>query len=608
MTHIELLAPAKDLECGVAAVDCGADAVYLGAPHYGAREGAGNTLNDIAALVRHAHRYWARVYVTLNTILRDDDIPLAQAMAERLYEAGIDGLIIQDTGLLECGLPPLPLIASTQMNNVTPEKVAFLEKVGFKRAILARELDLEQIRAIRQAAPHIELESFVHGALCVCYSGQCYLSYALGGRSGNRGQCAQPCRKPYTLVDARGVVLERSRHLLSLRDLNLSDHLREMLQAGVTSFKIEGRLKDKAYVANTVAFYRARLDKALAEEGGLRKSSSGASAAGFTPNPAKTFNRGYTTHFLGGRGDKIGSLGTPKMMGEALGRVTAAGPQGVTIDTGVELHPGDGLCFFNRERELCGTSVNAVQGQTVQPEKMEGLEEGTLVFRNHDHEFLASLRKARPERRIAVTLTLKDSPGGLTLAAADEDGVRAELVYEGTPEPAGKPEAALATIHKQLVKSGETEFACAAVVAEFSPVPFLPVSTLNAMRRELLEKLAAAREAARPREQGGITPNDEPYPERELSYLGNVLNSWAEAFYRRHGVTQIEPAAESGKQFMRGRKLMTTRYCLKHQLGLCPKTSTEPQPAEPLRLIDEEGHRLRLRFDCARCEMEIYLE
>jgi len=262
----ELLAPARDLTCGVAAIDCGADAVYIGAPRFGAREDAGNAVEDIAALVAHAHAYWARVYATVNTILFDDEVHQARDLIWRLHEIGVDGIIIQDVGLLECDLPPIPLIASTQMHNNSPERVAFLDQVGFQRAILARELDLNQIRAIRRATG-IGLECFVHGALCVSYSGQCYLSYALGGRSGNRGQCAQPCRKPCMLVDADGKVLARNRHLLSLRDLNLSEHLRELIEAGVCCFKIEGRLKDRLYVANVVASYRARLDEVLAEMG-----------------------------------------------------------------------------------------------------------------------------------------------------------------------------------------------------------------------------------------------------------------------------------------------------------------------------------------------------
>jgi putative protease len=610
MTRVELLAPARDLECGMAAVDCGADAVYIGAPRFGARAAAGNSLEDIAALARHAHKFWARVYVTLNTLLFDDEIAPACRLAWQLHEIGVDGLIVQDTGLLECDLPPLPLIASTQMHNHTPERVAFLERVGFQRAILARELTLDEIRAIRRAASAIELECFAHGALCVCYSGQCLLSYALGGRSGNRGQCAQPCRRAYTLVDAEGRTLASERHLLSLRDLNLSERLPDLLAAGVTSFKIEGRLKDRTYVANVVAYYRARLDEAL-REAGFGRSSSGNTVAGFDPDLAKTFNRGFTTYFLDGRGQAVGSPETPKMAGERVGRVLRLGEeagrvQGVaadsfTIDGQAELHPGDGLAFFGRDGRLRGTVVNAVRGRTVFPQKIEGIEPGTAIHRNHDHEFLSGVASARPERRIGVGMTLRAGPYGSVLAAEDEDGNRAEVALGPAPV-AERPEAARATLRRQSAKTGDTEFICMRVDIALDPVPFVPVSAMNALRREVFDRLSAARETNRPRPEGGIVPNDAPYPESELSNLGNVLNAKAEAFYRRHGVERIERAAESGLD-LRGRRVMTTRYCIREQLGLCGTPV-----AEPLALIDDEGRRLELRFDCEECEMEVLFE
>ena len=590
MTKVDLLAPARDLECGIAAIDCGADAVYIGAPRFGARAAAGNSMEDIAALVRHAHKFWARVYVTLNTLLFDDELEPACAMAWQLHEIGVDGLIIQDTGLLECALPPLPLIASTQMHSHTPERVAFLERVGFRRAILARELTLDEIRAIRRAAPAIELECFVHGALCVCFSGQCLLSYALGGRSGNRGQCAQPCRRLYTLVDAEGRTLASERHLLSLRDLNLSERLPGLLAAGVTSFKIEGRLKDRTYVANVVSLYRERLDEA-----GVARSSSGTSHAGFEPDLAKTFNRGFTTYYLDGRGEAVGSPDTPKMAGESVGRVAEVAPDSFAIDGQVELHPGDGLAFFGSDGKLRGTLVNAVRGRTVFPQKIEGIEPGAAIYRNHDHAFLSHVASARPERRIGVSMTL--GPAGLV--ALDHDGNRAEAPLGPAPA-AEKPEAALATLRRQIAKTGDTEFACTSVDIALDPVPFVPVSALNALRREVLDRLTAVRETNRPRPEGRIAPNDTPYPESELSYLGNVLNAKAEAFYRRHGVERIERAAESGLD-LSGRRVMTTRYCIREQLGLCGA-----DVAEPLALIDDEGRRLELKFDCDHCAMDVY--
>lgn len=600
MNKIELLAPAKDFECGAAAINCGADAVYIGAPKFGARENAGNSFEEIAGLVNHAHKYWARVYVTLNTLLTDAEIPQAQRMISKLHEIGIDGLIIQDMGLLECDLPPIPLIASTQMHNNTPEKVEFLEKVGFQRVILARELDIEQIKEIRSQTK-IELEFFIHGALCVCYSGQCYMSYALGGRSGNRGQCAQPCRKPYTLADGTGKPIKRNSHLLSIKDLNLSDCIPDLLEAGVTSFKIEGRLKDKTYVTNVVSHYRAILDEAMGDAG-LAKSSSGRSITDFNPEPNKTFNRGYCTYFLYGKGGRIGSIDSPKMIGEPVGKVISASKLGVTLDTRLSLHRGDGICFFDREGELRGTVVNDVRGHTITPAMSDGLARDVMVYRNHDHEFITSLKKSEPRRVMGVEFTLKDSENGLALIAIDEDGNTAIYSVECEKTPAEKPDTARVNIEKQLSKVGGTDFECSGVRIELSEMLFVPISVLNSLRRGALEELEKVRIANRPMGEGKAIRNDVPYPEARLTYTGNVLNSKSEVFYKRHGVIEIEPAAESGLD-MRKRKLMTTRYCIKHQLGICK----DPKYKGPMMLIDAEGNKFTLKFDCEKCEMGIWL-
>src|SRR5512133_3326526 len=357
--RVELLAPAKDLETGMAAINSGADAVYIGGAKFGARDAAGNSLDDIRALVNYAHKYWARIYVTVNTLLYDAEIEPVQQLINELYEAGADALIIQDVGLLELDLPPLPLFASTQMHNHTPERVAFLEKVGIQRAILARELSIEQIRAIR-AKTTLELETFIHGALCVSYSGQCYMSYALGGRSGNRGQCAQPCSRPYQLLDKNGAVIQDGRYLLSLKDFNAAKALPDLLDAGVRSFKIEGRLKDVAYVRNTVGYYRQQLDRLLEGKADFRPASSGKVLFDFQPNPLKTFNRGYTSYFLYGRKEPVGSPDTPKALGEPLGRVARLERGSFVLDSRAEIHRADGLCFFNSQRELVGTIVNEV--------------------------------------------------------------------------------------------------------------------------------------------------------------------------------------------------------------------------------------------------------
>ncbi len=645
MSAVELLAPAKDLETGIAAINCGADAVYVGAARFGAREAAANALSDIEELARYAHRYWGKVYAAVNTILRDDEIEAAVGLCRDLHRAGVDGLIIQDVGLLECDLPPLPLIASTQMHNHTPERVRFLEKVGFARTILARELDLDRIREIR-ATTAIELEVFIHGALCVCMSGQCTLSYAMGGRSGNRGQCAQPCRRGYSLVDARGKTIVADRHLLSLRDLNLTPHLGELLGAGVSSFKIEGRLKNKAYVMNVVGHYRQVLDGLLAARG-ERRTSSGTVTLGFSPNPDKTFNRGYTRYFLHGRGAEVASPDSPKHVGEPLGRVTALGRDSFTLDAPAPLQNGDGITFYDDHHQLSGSAVNRVQGKVVFPQKLDGLAAGARVFRNHDHAFAKQIAQSRPARTIAIALRLEETPDGIALEATDEDGIRAVVALACDKIPAEKTTRAAAYVEQQLAKLGDTEFGASSIVLAWQTPLHLPPAQVNSLRRQLAEALRAARASARPKQERPFVPNAVSFPTTSLSYQANVLNRKAVAFYRRHGVVDLEPAAESGLD-LAGRVVMTTRYCLKYELGLCPRRkdftteSTEsaegtrekgvrlqtpeipfpsasaravlsvvknriPAHPEPWSLVDDEGRRLRLRFRCADryCVMEV---
>jgi collagenase-like PrtC family protease len=606
VSTIELLAPAKDLEIGVAAINCGADAVYIGAERFGARDAAANSLADIESLAKHAHRYWAKVYAAINTILRDDEIEAAARLCHDLHRAGVDGLIIQDVGLLECDLPPLPLIASTQMHNHTAERVAFLGKVGFARAILARELDLDQIREIHAATP-IELEVFIHGALCVCMSGQCTLSYAMGGRSGNRGQCAQPCRRSYSLVDGQGETLIADRHLLSLRDLNLTSHLGDLIAAGVSTFKIEGRLKNKAYVMNIVGHYRQVLDGVLGQQGG-RKISSGTVALGFTPNPDKTFNRSYSTYFLNGRGAEVASPDSPKHVGEPLGHVATLGRDSFTLDGAAPLQSGDGITFYGPDDQLEGSTVNRVQGKIVFPQKLDGLAAGARVFRNHDHAFAKQIAQSRPVRKIAVALKLSETTEGILLEATDEDGVCAKAALVCEKAAADKPERAQASVEQQVTKLGDTEFAASSITLAWTRPLHLPASQVNSLRRQLAENLTAARAQAQPRQSKIIVANDAPYPAKCLSYLANVLNQKAAAFYRRHQVRDIEPAAESGLD-LAGRIVMTTRYCLQYELGCCPreKDFTNIRHPEPWFLVDDEGRRLRLRFRCDEhhCVMEV---
>ncbi len=606
MPSIELLAPARDLETGMAAVNCGADAVYIGAERFGAREDAGNSMSDIEALICHAHKYWAKVYVALNTILRDDELPEALRIAKSAHEAGADGLIIQDMGLLECGLPPLPLIASTQMHNHTPERVLFLERAGFRRAILARELSLDRIASIRGRTT-IELEAFIHGSLCASYSGRCLMSYAIGGRSGNRGACAQPCRRAYSVFDSSGTALANAKYVLSLKDLNRSSWIREMIGAGITSFKIEGRLRDVTAIMNAVAWTRQALDKVL-ESDGLRKSASGRPVFDFTPDLNKTFNRGYTEYLLKGRGDApLVTMHTPKSTGERIGKASLIGRNRFTVETDLVLHPGDGLCFFDGKMVLTGTRVDRVEGKTVFPRAMKGLCAGTVIYRNEDTAFSRSLRKSRTERKIGVSLAFSETPEGFCLEASDEDGNRAVTGLKFEKQSARDGAAAMETVRKQLAKTGGTGFECLNVDVRFSEARFIPVSELNAARRAVLENLSKVREDNRPRSEAVVVPNDFPYPEKTLTYRDHVLNRKAEAFYRRHGVETIEFAAESGLD-MRGRTLMTTRLCVLDELGFCLKKAGQSGRRPPFFLVDEDGRRFELRFRCDVCEMDVVLK
>lgn len=605
MQKIELLAPARDLESGKLAIDAGADAVYIGAPRFGARQAVGNSLADIETLVAYAHKYWGRVYAAVNTLLYDDELEDAVRLCHQLYEAGVDALIIQDMGLLESDLPPMALYASTQMHNHTPERVAFLEQVGIQRVILARELSLEQITAIRTTTT-LELETFIHGALCVCYSGQCSLSYALGGRSGNRGQCAQPCRRCYSLLDRHGQPLVENSHLLSLKDLNLTDYLRDLLEAGVCSFKIEGRLKDQAYVKNVVAHYRQRLDEILPDLG-MRPSSSGRVSPGFQPDPAKTFQRGYTTYFLTGERNDIASPETPKHAGEPLGVVTEVTSFWFRLNASAPLHNGDGLTFFDRRGSLQGTLVSRVDGDKVFPAKIEGVFKGAQIRRNADRQFLKALEKSQPERVIPLEMRFSATGAGFRLSGRDRDGNAASVELVAEKEAARDAQRARENLQRQLTRLGETEFVCDDLQIKLPQSYFFPLSTLNALRRILVEKLRAERSRNFPRLRGGVRINDVPFPESKLSFLGNVLNRKAEAFYRRHGVVEIEPAAESGLD-LTGRKVMTTKHCLKYELGACHLQEQPREVSEPLYLVDENDLRLRLAFNCRDCVMEIFLE
>ena len=598
---IELLAPARNLEIGIAAINCGADAVYIGAESFGARLDAGNSLSDIEALTTYAHRYWARVYVALNTILRDDELPRALALINQLYDAGIDGLIIQDVGLLECDLPPLPLIASTQLDNSSVKQVQFLEQVGFQRVILARELNIDEIQTIRRTTS-VELECFVHGALCVGCSGRCYLSHAVGGRSGNRGNCAQPCRLRYSLRDTNDLSIARNRHLLSLQDLNRSAHLHDLLQAGISTFKIEGRLKNIDYVMNIVAYYRRELDRLL-DGTTFTRASSGTSIAGFSPDPSKSFNRGFTDCFVQPNA-RMATLDSPKSRGEMIGHVADFNGGSFVLDRPVTLVAGDGVCFLNSSGCLMGTRINDVFNARAYPERMNGIAAGTVMYRNLDRAFQKSIKQAKQERSIPLDCVFQETAEGFMLSACDEDGVTAQATLTATKNQADKPERAMQTIQRQLTKFGGTEFSCTNLDIQTGRTCFIPTADLNRLRRDLIEHLRQEREHLRPHCESSIVKNSVPFYLKQLGFEANVLNKRARSFYQRHGVRDIAPAAETGP-VAPGTIVMRSRYCLRRELGLCKEELSRAGFKEPLYLIDPDGNTCRLIFDCNHCEMKL---
>ncbi|MDR1423079.1 MAG: U32 family peptidase [Azoarcus sp.] len=612
--RIELLAPAKTADIGIAAIDHGADAVYIGGAAFGARAGAGNAIEDIALLTAHAHRYHARVLLTLNTLLRNDELARARRLAWQAYEAGVDALIVQDMGLLELELPPLALHASTQCDIRDAAHARFLQDAGFSRLVLARELSLDEVLEIA-AATHCELEYFIHGALCVAFSGQCYISHAQTGRSANRGECSQACRLPYDLADSEGRILARGQHLLSLKDNNQSAHLAELAAAGVTSFKIEGRYKDMAYVKNIVAHYR-RLFDAIIEgpddiERPYERASSGHCTYSFVPQAEKTFNRAYTDYFIHGRQHGIEAFASPAFAGEPLGKVARIDePKRRFFDLAspAALANGDGLAWFDAEGPLTGLRINRLEpapgGVRIYPATgvPAALRIGTLVSRNHDHAFMRLLEKASATRRIRIAMRIEFDATGGTLTLADEDGISARARLEAAAEPARDTERAAGEIRRHLAKLGDTIFSTGEIELAGTP-PFLPAAALNALRREAVAKLDAARLAAHLRPPRA-TPAEPPpvFPQDALTYLHNVLNDQARAFYEHHGVKVIEPAFESGAR--RGEAtLMITRHCLRYSFGLCPKETRGARP-EPMKLIHGK-ETLMLTFDCKQCVMKV---
>lgn len=622
MSEIELLAPAKNMECAMAAITHGADAVYIGGPSFGARAAAGNSFEDLEQLVRFAHPYHAKVFVTLNTVLKDSELAEAEHQVKRYYEMGVDALIVQDMGLLKLDLPPIALHASTQMDNRTPEKVRFLQKTGFQRVVLARELSLQQIQEIRQTCD-VELEAFVHGALCVSYSGRCYMSYASCGRSANRGECAQFCRLPYTLVDADGYTIVRDRHLLSLKDMDRSDWLLPMMKAGIMSFKIEGRLKDVSYVKNITAYYRRRIDAILEGHPEYKAPSIGKTILFFEPDPERTFHRDQTPYFINGERSEMVQLATPKSTGSFVGTVQSVNHNSLTYSGEKELHNGDGLCFIDVQGKFDGFRVNKVEGQRVfWNEPVEGLSVGDKLFRNYDIQFEKMLAGKSAERRIYLDFELLEKQVQLVLLATDEAGTTVELPIQEDRQVADKPEQALQNLQTQLSKLGNTCYQARNVEVKTSQVYFFPNSVIAGWRRQIIDILMDQQRSVETHGHASLR-------ELSLSQLPeavNVMNAKAKEIYQEFGFEQIEDAYEKietsnvethNRASLQNSILMTCKYCIRHALGACPKQKGKTEPILPIEThghaslrnkplyLKTGRHTFRLVFDCAKCEMII---
>ncbi|MBU9017128.1 U32 family peptidase [Bacteroides fragilis] len=599
---IELLAPAKNLECGIAAIDHGADAVYIGAPKFGARAAAVNSLEDIAALVEYAHLYNARIYVTVNTILKDEELQETEKMIWALFRVGVDALIVQDMGITGLNLPPIPLHASTQMDNRTVEKVRFLADAGFRQVVLARELSLREISKIHEACPDVPLEIFVHGALCVSYSGQCYVSQACFGRSANRGECAQFCRLPFSLVDAEGRVIVKDKHLLSLKDLNQSDELEALLDAGASSFKIEGRLKDVSYVKNVTAAYRRKLDAIFARRKEYVRASSGSCRYAFNPQLDKSFSRGFTHYYLHGRTKDVFSFDTPKSLGEEMGTMKEARGNYLTVAGLKSFNNGDGVCYIDEQGRLQGFRINWVEGNKLYPQEMPRIKPRTVLYRNFDQEFEKILARKSSERRIAVSVRLTDTPFGFALTLTDEDDNSVTLSLAREKEPARTPQEE--NLKTQLAKFGNTPFEAVRIDIDFAGNWFLPASVLADFRRQAVEKLISARRINYRRELFVLKPTAHAFPQSTLTYLGNVMNGQAVSFYAGHGVASIAPAFERAPA--EKAVLMFCKHCLRYSMGWCPVHQRERSPyREPYYLVSTDGKRFRLEFDCKNCQMKV---
>lgn len=604
---IEILAPAKNLIQGIAAINSGADAVYIGAPQFGARSNATNSIEDVAELVKYAHLFNAQVFVVINTILYDNELDTCRKMIWELYDIKVDALIIQDMSILEMDLPPIVLHASTQSNNRDADKIKFLKDAGIKRVVLARELNLHQIKEISDTAD-VELEFFVTGALCVSFSGNCYMSVANGERSANRGSCAQNCRLPYNLIDGNGDTLIKNSHLLSIKDLDVSDQIPNLIEVGICSFKIEGRLKDVVYVKNNVSYLRQKLDSFLDGNEKYTKASSGKCTFTFDSSLNRTFNRGYTDYFVNERHQSIGSWESPKSKGQYIGKLVRTVGNSYEIENGNLLNNGDGLCYINDDNEAEGIYVNRAENGFVFPNVLKEIKDGTFIYRNNDAAFIKLVeREDSAIRKIGTSLLLTESTSGFELTATDEDGNTSKVVLEHPKEQTKNNESIEENIKTQLAKTGFTPYTADEITIQFSENWFLPISKINEMRRLVYEQLSAIRLENYKVEEHQIVKTTHPYPETKLDFMYNVSNKLARRFYERHGVTEIEKAFEL--QWDPGKsRVMTTKYCIKYELEKCPKYHKDTlgvKVKEPLVLKQGELE-YKLKFNCKPCEMEIW--
>ncbi|MCT6885863.1 MAG: U32 family peptidase [Gilliamella apis] len=614
---LELLSPAKNIDIAKQAILHGADAVYIGGPHFGARHNAGNSVSDIAELVEFAHRFYAKVFVTLNTILHDNELEIARQLIWQLYDAGVDALIVQDMGILAMDIPPIDLHASTQMDIRTPEKAKFLSDVGFSQIVLARELNLTEIANIHQQID-ANIEFFIHGALCVAFSGQCYISHAQTGRSANRGDCSQACRLPFTLKDDQGRVVAYEKHLLSMKDNNQSENLIELIQAGVRSFKIEGRYKDLSYVKNITAFYRKKLDEILEKSDDFASASSGRTQHLFTPDPNRTFHRGATDYFVRGRQANIGAFDSPKFIGLPIGEMTKVTNQAIDIKSEKVLTNGDGLNVLVK-REIVGFRADKVEKiannhyrvfPNELPKVFHSLKLPYQINRNLDHNWQQVLLKESSSRRIGIAFKLINQSNVVQLIATSEEGCSVKIALKGEFELAEQSDKALKNIKDSLSKLGQTIYYLTDLNVNLTEIFFIPSSQLNQLRRDIIDKLTLERLTHYQRKLR--KPQAEPapiYPEEQLSFLANIYNHKAREFYTQHGVKLIESAFEA-HEIKDDAPLMITKHCLRFAFNLCPKQAKGIQGVKtkvtPMKLIQNNNEELILKFNCKACEMQVW--